>query len=91
MAKYFISGSEKEYSLNMNTMAITNFKQLGFTVKKLTCLLSIRERVIVSTKLISRLSAYSSLSPNSQMMSLCGVFHHQMVKGWTDEEVVLTA
>jgi hypothetical protein len=60
-------------------------------VKKVTCFFTTRERVMVSTQLMSRLSPCSSLSPSSQMMSLCGVFLHQMVKGWTDEEVVLTA
>ena len=91
MAKFFISGSEKEYSLNMNKMAIINFRQLGIMVKKMTCLFTTRERVMVSTQLMSRLSPCSSLSPSSHMMSLCGVFLHQIVKGWTDEEVVLTA
>ena len=47
MAKYFISGSEKEYSLNMNKMATTNFfKQLGIMVKKMTCLFTTRERFL---------------------------------------------
>ena len=83
MAKFFISGSEKEYSLNMNKMAIINFRQLGIMVKKMTCLFTTRERVMVSTQLMSRLSPCSSLSPSSQMMSLCGIFLHQMAKGRT--------
>ena len=46
MAKFFISGSEKEYSLNMNKMAIINFRQLGIMVKKMTCLFTTRERFL---------------------------------------------
>ena len=56
MVTFLISGSEKEYSLKMNNLAITNFRQLGIMVKKLTCLLTTRERVMVSIQLMSRLS-----------------------------------
>ena len=31
------------------------------------------------------------MSPSSHMMSLCGVFLHQIVRGWTDEEVTHAA
>ena len=69
MAKYFISGSEKEFSLNMNKMSISNFKQLGIMVKMMTSLFTTRERerVMVSTptQLLSRLSPFSTLSPSS--------------------------
>ena len=60
-------------------------------VKKLSCLLTTSERVMLSTQLISRLSTCSTLSPSGQMMSLFRVFLYQMVNGWTDEEVFLTA
>ena len=58
MVKYFISGSEKEFSLNMNNMSISNFKQLGIMIKMITSLFTKRERVMVSnpTQLMSRLS-----------------------------------
>ena len=47
MVKFFISGSENEYSLNMNKMATTNFfKQLQIMVKKMTCLFTTRERFL---------------------------------------------
>jgi hypothetical protein len=80
VVKYFISGSEKEYSLDMSK-AVTNFRQLGVMVKKLTCLLPTRERVMLSTQLMSRLSPCSALSPSSQIMFLCGVFLQQLVHG----------
>ena len=60
-------------------------------VKKLNCLLTTRESVMVSTQMMSRLFLCSSRSPSSQIMWMCGVFLHQIVKGWTDKEVVLTS
>jgi len=68
MVTYFIYDSEKEYSLNME-ITITNLRQKG--AKK------IRERVMVSTHLMSRLSPCSNMLPGSQMMFLCGVFLQQ--------------
>jgi hypothetical protein len=52
-------------------------------LKKMTCLLTIREWVMVCTQLMSRLSpcSASTLSPTSQIISLCGVLLHQKVKG----------
>eukprot|EP00092_Neocalanus_flemingeri_P015145 GFUD01016362.1.p1 GENE.GFUD01016362.1~~GFUD01016362.1.p1 ORF type:complete len:470 (-),score=202.14 GFUD01016362.1:265-1485(-) len=90
VVKYSITGSKKQHGLDM-TRARTNFRQLGVTVKKMTCLLPTRERVMLSTQVMSRLCPCSSLSPTSQLMSLCGVFLHQLVDGWTDEECVLAA
>ena len=90
VGKFFISGSIEEFSLDMRT-AGANFRHLGIMVKKLTCLLSTRERLGMSTQLMSRLSPCTSMSASSQMMSLCGVFLHQVVQGWTDEEVILAA
>ena len=52
MVKYFISGSDKEYSLNLINLTISNFRQLGIMVKKVTCLLPTRERVVVSTQVM---------------------------------------
>ena len=48
---------------------------------------------MVSTQLMSRLSPCSTLSPQQpdDIPAVWGVFLHQMVKGWTDEEVFLTA
>ena len=45
----------------------------------------------MSIKLMSRLSPCSAFSPSSHMMSLCGVFLHQIVRGWTDEKIVHAA
>jgi len=94
--KYFISSSEKKYGFGtaanmISYEAVANFKQLGTLIKKMTCLLPTRERVIQSTKLMSRLSPCSSMSRSSDMMSLCGIYLHQIVKGWTDNEVLLAA
>ena len=69
---FLISGSEKEYNFNMK-ISIKNFRQLGIMLKKMTCLFTTRERVTVSTKVMSRLSF------TTQMPSLCGIFLHQMV------------
>ena len=90
VVKYFISGSTKEHGLDMSK-ARTNFKQLGRMIKKLTCLLSTRERVMLSTRVMSRLSLCSSLSPSSQLMSLCEVFLHRLVHMWADDECLLAA
>ena len=87
---FFIKGSEEKFGINM-TVARINFKLLGTLVKKMTCLLPTRERIMMSTKLMSRLSPCSALSPSSHMMSLCGIFLHQIVRGWTDEEVTFAA
>ena len=87
---FFISGSEKKYSLN-KAEAVTNFKQLGILVKKMTCLLPTRERIVLCTRLMARLSPCTVMSPTSTIMSLCGTFIHQIVRGWADKEVVLAA
>ena len=87
---FLIKGSEEKYSLNMSAAGI-NFKMLGILLKKMTCLLPTTERVRLSTKLMSRLSPCSTMSPSTNIMSLCGVFLHQIVRGWTDGEVILAA
>ena len=86
MPMFLVQGSKEKYILNMVT-AGNNFKLLGTLLKKMTCLLPTRERIMTSTKLMSRLSPCSAFSPSSHIMSLCGVFLHQIVRGWTDEEV----
>ena len=90
MSKFFISGSEDQFSVDI-TKATSNFGTLGIFLKKLTCLLPTTERVILSIKLMSRLSPCTAMSPSSHMMSLCGVFLHQIVRGWADQEVVTAA
>ena len=82
MGTFLISGSEMEPNLNIK-LAITIFWQLGIMVKKICCLLTSRKRVMMSTQLMSRLSpcSASTLSPTSQIISLCGVLLHQKVKG----------
>ena len=57
---FLVQGSKEKYILNMVT-AGNNFKLLGTLLKKMTCLLPTRERIMMSTKLMSRLSPCSAL------------------------------
>ena len=62
-----------------------NFRQLGeMMIKKLTCLHTTTERVMMSAQLMARLCPCSPWNPTSKIMSLCGVFFHKLVDGWTD-------
>ena len=90
IVKFFISGSSKKRGVDM-TQARSNFKQLGEMMKKLTCLNTTTERVMMSAQLMARLCPCSPWNPTSKIMSLCGVFFHKLVDGWTDEECILAA
>ena len=57
---FLVQGSKEKYILNMVT-AGNNFKLLGTLLKKMMCLLPTRERIMTSTKLMSRLSPCSAL------------------------------
>jgi len=88
--KFSISGSDKQFGLDAAKSRI-NFKELGLMMKKLTCLLPTKERILASVQLINKLSPSSPWAPTSQLMSMCSVSLHQLVLGWTDDECVLAA
>jgi len=86
---FHISGSRKiddEYYLDFKRAA-SDFRKLGSVIKKLSCLLPTSERLKISIQLMTRLSPSSQLYTSSKTYSLCGIFFHQVFRGWTDEEL----
>jgi len=81
----------KNYVVDSNVKAASNFFQLGIFFKKLSCLMPTVERISLCIKIMRRISPIDTTRPPTHMMPYCGAFFRKLTKGWADEEIVFAA